>query len=148
MVCLGNICRSPVAEGIMREKALQYNLAISVDSAGTSGWHDGSEPDKRSMTNAFKNGIDISKQKSRKVIPSDFEFFDKIYAMDEENYQNLLKICPPAFQNKIKMILNETYPNKNLSVPDPYYTSDGFDEVFNLLNEACEIIALRLVNQK
>ena len=144
MVCLGNICRSPVAEGILRKKALENNLSITIDSAGTSGWHDGEQPDTRSIKNALKNEVDISQQKSRKVVPADFDLFDKIYAMDESNYNNLILSCPSKHQNKIKMILNESHPKKNLSVPDPYYTIDGFDEVFELLNEACDVIVKKI----
>jgi len=144
MVCLGNICRSPVAEGIMKGKANKYRLVIAVDSAGTSGWHDGSLPDERSMKNAKGHGINISDQKSRRVLLSDFDLFDVIYAMDNQNYKNLLKLAPEGLQHKVKMILNETHPNQNLDVPDPYYTEDGFDEVYQLLNDACERIALNL----
>ena len=144
MVCLGNICRSPVAEGIMKEKAKKYRLNIAVDSAGTSGWHDGAAPDTRSMKNAKQHGINISDQKSRRVMLSDFDLFDVIYAMDTQNYKNLLSLAPSAMQYKVKMILNESHPNQNMDVPDPYYTEDGFDEVYQLLNDACDNIALNI----
>lgn len=147
MVCLGNICRSPVAEGVMKGKAFKYELNIQVDSAGTSGWHDGELPDSRSIANAKENGINISNQRSRKVIPSDFEEFDIIYAMDETNYQNLIHMSPEKHHHKIKMILNEPYPDQNKSVPDPYYGNDGFQLVFDLLNEACEEIAKNLMKE-
>ena len=104
MVCLGNICRSPVAEGVMRAKAKEHVLEVEIDSAGTSGWHDGAAPDERSLTNASKNGIDISKQKSRKVVLSDFEVFDFLYAMDESNYNNLLNMASQKYHHKIKMM--------------------------------------------
>ncbi len=138
MVCLGNICRSPVAEGILKHKLEQNKLEAYVDSAGTSGWHDGEQPDERSMKNALFNGVDISNQKSRKVKLKDFEEFDYIFAMDQQNYNNLLQICPPQYQHKLNMILNLSHPGKNLSVPDPYYTTDGFQEVFDLLDNACD----------
>ncbi len=144
MVCLGNICRSPVAEGIMRSKAEEYGLNIEIDSAGTSGWHNGELPDSRSMANAKENGIDISDQGSRKVVLSDFIEFDLLYAMDESNYNNLIQMCPENFQYKVKMILNEVHPAENISVPDPYYGNDGFQLVFDLLNEACEKIVINL----
>lgn len=144
MVCLGNICRSPVAEGVMRKKALEHGLNVEIDSAGTSGWHNGNPPDSRSMENAAQNGIDISKQKSRAVVLSDFEQFDLIYAMDESNYNNLLNMAPEKYHDKIKMILNEVVPGENASVPDPYYGHDGFQLVFDLLNEACEKITIQL----
>jgi protein-tyrosine phosphatase len=146
MVCLGNICRSPVAEGIMKAKAAKYHLDLAIDSAGTSGWHDGSQPDPRSIQNAAKNKVDISKQKSRRVHLSDFELFDVIYAMDKENYNNLINLAPHGLHHKVKMILNESHPGENKSVPDPYYTEDGFDEVYTLVDEACERIALNIKN--
>lgn len=144
MVCLGNICRSPVAEGVMRAKAKEHALEVEIDSAGTSGWHDGAAPDERSIANAAENGIDISKQRSRKVVLSDFEVFDVLYAMDESNYNNLLNMAPEKYHHKIKMILNEVHAGDNRSVPDPYYGNDGFQLVFNLLDEACEKIAKNL----
>jgi protein-tyrosine phosphatase len=144
MVCLGNICRSPVAEGVMRAKAKEHVLEVEIDSAGTSGWHDGAAPDERSLINASKNGIDISKQKSRKVVLSDFEVFDFLYAMDESNYNNLLNMASQKYHHKIKMILNEVNAGDNRSVPDPYYGNDGFQLVFDLLDEACEKIAQNL----
>jgi protein-tyrosine phosphatase len=144
MVCLGNICRSPVAEGVMRAKAKEHVIEVEIDSAGTSGWHDGAAPDERSLTNASKNGIDISKQKSRKVVLSDFEVFDFLYAMDESNYNNLLNMASQKYHHKIKMILNEVNAGDNRSVPDPYYGNDGFQLVFDLLDEACEKIAQNL----
>ena len=144
MVCLGNICRSPVAEGVMRAKAKEYALEVEIDSAGTSGWHDGAAPDERSLSNAAKNGIDISKQKSRKVVLSDFDFFDVLYAMDESNYNNLLNMAPVKYHHKIKMILNEVNAGEDRSIPDPYYGNDGFQLVFDLLDEACEKIAQNL----
>lgn len=144
MVCLGNICRSPVAEGVLKHKLHQNKIEAFVDSAGTSGWHDGEQPDARSIQNAQLNGINISAQKSRKVTPNDFIEFDYIFAMDQQNYNNLLQICPPQYHNKIAIILNISYPGKNLNVPDPYYTTDGFQEVFDLLNKACDDIIHQL----
>ena len=142
MVCLGNICRSPVAEGLLKAKVKNNNnLDIYIDSAGTSGWHNGEKADLRSRKNAIKNGIDISDQRSRGVLSSDFDEFDIIYAMDESNYNNLIKMSPKQHHHKIKMILNEAYPGENMSVPDPYYGNDGFQLVFDLLNKACTIIA-------
>jgi len=141
MVCLGNICRSPLAEGILQSK-LDANF-FSVDSAGTAAYHIGELPDQRSIAVAKKNGIDISNQKARKFNIKDFIEFDIIYAMDKENYQN---ICSLAKNNtelqKVKMILDEVKPSQNLSVPDPYYGGDdGFQNVYQLLDEACEKIS-------
>jgi len=148
MVCLGNICRSPVAEGLMKLKAKEYNIDVTVDSAGTSGWHEGSAPDERSSSNALKHGIDIRSQKSRPFKKDDFEKFDIIFAMDHSNYNNILAICPSQHLNKVRMILNESMPGKNKAVPDPYYTSDGFEEVFQLLEEACDTIAKKIKNNE
>ncbi len=141
MVCLGNICRSPLAEGILQSK-LDANF-FSVDSAGTAAYHIGELPDQRSIAVAKKHGIDISNQKARKFNIKDFIEFDIIYAMDKENYQN---ICSLAKNNtelqKVKMILDEVKLSQNLSVPDPYYGGDdGFQNVYQLLDEACEKIS-------
>ena len=144
MVCLGNICRSPVAEGIMKAKSEEFDLNIYVDSAGTSGWHNGEKADSRSRKNAIENGVNISDQRSRGVILSDFEEFDILYAMDQSNYNNLINMSPERHHHKIKMILNEVYPGENMSVPDPYYGNDGFQLVFDLLNDACNTIAEKI----
>ncbi|MFY7672452.1 low molecular weight protein-tyrosine-phosphatase [Tenacibaculum sp. MEBiC06402] len=141
MVCLGNICRSPLAEGILRSKV--FTDAVTIDSAGTSGFHQGELPDPRSIAVAKSNGIDITYQRSRKFTVEDFDNFDLIYAMDQSNYQNLLDIARNKDdESKIKMILNESNPGENLNVPDPYYGGDkGFDNVFRMLDEACDVIA-------
>lgn len=141
MVCLGNICRSPLAEGILKDKIQKNNLNWIVDSAGTGGYHVGSSPDPRSIQVAALNDIDISMQRARKVRSIDFEEFDLIYAMDTYNYQDLLKQAREDEKSKIKLILNEVEPKTNQSVPDPYYGGeDGFKNVFNMINEACESI--------
>ncbi len=140
MVCLGNICRSPLAEGILKSKVLSEN--IFVDSAGTAVYHIGNQPDERSIIVAKKHGIDISKQRARKFTSADFDNFDIIYAMDESNYHDILKLSRNNSDNqKVKLILNEIHPNKNHSVPDPYYGgNEGFENVFQMLDDACEII--------
>ena len=141
MVCLGNICRSPLAEGILQSK-LDANF-FSVDSAGTAAYHIGELPDQRSIAVAKKHGIDISNQKARKFDIKDFIEFDIIYAMDKENYQNICSLAKKDVDlRKVKMILNEINPSLNLSVPDPYYGGDdGFQNVYQLLDEACEKIS-------
>ena len=137
MVCLGNICRSPLAEGILEQKIKENNLSWSVDSAGTSGWHIGEPPHRGSIDIANQNGIDISDQKARQFIRKDFEEFDLILAMDSENYKNILSLSPDKnFNKKVELILNYSHPGMNMAVPDPYYTG-GFDKVFDLLEEAC-----------
>jgi protein-tyrosine phosphatase len=143
MVCLGNICRSPLAEGIMKSKAKKYNLEIEIDSAGTAAYHAGEMPDPRSMEVAAKNGIDLSDQRARKFHPIDFDTFDKIFAMDRYNFSDLAVQARNGEDTaKIQMILNMTHPAENRDVPDPYYGGkDGFDKVYKMLDDACEIIA-------
>ena len=144
MVCLGNICRSPLAKGILQSK-LNSNSAI-IDSAGTAAYHTGNLPDIRSIKVASKNLIDISNQRARKFIIKDFDNFDVIFVMDEENYINIRSLSRNQSDlSKVKMILNEINPNLNESVPDPYYGGDqGFENVFKILDEACTIIAQKL----
>jgi len=140
MVCLGNICRSPLAEGILKSKLDPKSFI--VDSAGTSAYHIGEPPDYRSIAIAKKNGIDISNQSARQFIASDFNDFDLIYAMDRENYQNICSLSKNKSDLvKVKLILNEINPSKNLSVPDPYYGgNNGFENVYKMLDEACNKI--------
>ena len=147
MVCLGNICRSPLAEGILQSKVNPDE--VSVDSAGTAAYHVGELPDTRSIEVARKYGIDLTSQRARKFTAKDFSNFDLIYAMDDHNYQNILSLAKNKLEaKKVKMILNEVHLQQNLSVPDPYYGGDqGFENVYQMLDEACEIIANRLVNQ-
>lgn len=148
MVCLGNICRSPLAEGIMKAKAKKYNIDIEVDSAGTAAYHVGELPDSRSMEVAFKNGIDLSDQRARKFQTSDFDRFDKILAMDRYNFSDLAaKARNGSDSAKIEMILNKTSPGENRDVPDPYYGGkDGFDKVYKMLDDACEVIAQEIAS--
>jgi protein-tyrosine phosphatase len=140
MVCLGNICRSPLAEGILKSKSIAHNFF--VDSAGTAAYHIGKKPDERSILVAKKHGIAIDKQRARKFSSDDFDDFDIIYVMDESNFHDILKLSRNNSDKiKVKLILNETHPNKNNSVPDPYYGgNEGFENVFQMLDEACEII--------
>jgi len=143
MVCLGNICRSPLAQGILESK-VDANK-VFVDSAGTSGWHDGKYADSRSIEVAEKNGLDITNQRSRKFIQEDFDRFDLIYAMDKSNYKNIIALARSVEdEQKVKMILNEIAPNDK-DVPDPYYGGkNGFVDVYNMLDEACDIIASKI----
>lgn len=143
MVCLGNICRSPLAEGILKEKIKKAGLDWQVDSAGTSGWHSGELPDKRSVMTASKYGIDITDQRSRKVRSIDYEEFDLIFAMDIQNYKDLQSLASKEETEKIKLILNEIYPEEHRSVPDPYWDDNGFEKVYQMLDEACEMIVQR-----
>lgn len=144
MVCLGNICRSPLAEGILKSKV---NLQdFFVDSAGTSAFNQGELPDYRSILIAEKYGIDITNQRSRPFKISDFDNFDIIYAMDKSNYINILDFArDETDRQKVKLILTEVNLHQKLEVPDPYHESEqGFEHVFKMLDEACEIIANKL----
>jgi len=146
MVCLGNICRSPLAEGILKSKINGQH--VFVDSAGTGAWHSGELPDKRSIAVAKKNGIDLSDQRARLFLVEDFDRFDHIYVMDQSNYKNVCRLAPDEeAMNKVQLILNEIHPDQNREVPDPYYGGDsGFDHVFQMLNEACDIIKQKIEN--
>ena len=139
MVCLGNICRSPLAEGILKSKSKN----IYVDSAGTASYHIGKKPDSRSIEIGLKHNIDISNQKARQFSSDDFSKFDKIYVMDNDNYSKIISLAKNQEEiDKVDLILNEIYPNEFMSVPDPYYGGDqGFINIFNLLDKACEKIA-------
>ena len=144
MVCLGNICRSPLAEGLLKSK-VDSDL-VYVDSAGTGGWHVGELPDSRSIEVARVNGLDISDQKCRKFIKQDFDDFDWIYVMDKSNYSDVMALAKTEAEgSRVAMILNESAPDINEEVPDPYYGGDhGFQHVYELLDDACEQIAKRL----
>jgi len=144
MVCLGNICRSPLAEGILVSKL--DPTKFEVDSAGTAGYHVGELPDRRSITTAKQHGIDITYQRSRKFIKNDFQTFDYIFAMDQSNYTNILALAKTEEDHaKVHMILNQISPNSNAEVPDPYYGGDqGFENVYQMLDKACDIFAAKL----
>lgn len=145
MVCLGNICRSPLAEGILKSK-INTNI-IHVDSAGTGGWHVGQLPDARSIEVARKYGIDLTDQRCRKFSVLDFDNFDLIYVMDQSNYYDVMALArTEGDKTKVQFILNEIHANENLEVPDPYYDGDaGFENVFQMLDKACEMIAVKLI---
>lgn len=144
MVCLGNICRSPLAEGILKSKV--DPTLISVDSAGTGGWHVGELPDPRSIDIAKKHGLDITDQRAKKFSTYDFEIYDYIFVMDNSNYNDVLQLSKnEAEAKKVHLILDEIFPGENVDVPDPYYGgSSGFDKVYKMLDEACTKIAARL----
>jgi protein-tyrosine phosphatase len=145
MVCLGNICRSPLAEGILASKLPKDKF--TVDSAGTGSWHIGHSPDERSIAVAKKNKISISNQKGRQFSKTDFDAFDYIYVMDNSNYEDVLKLAENQQQKeKVQLILNELFPNEKVDVPDPYFgLPNGFEIVYNMLDEVCEIIAKKLI---
>lgn len=141
MVCLGNICRSPLAEGLLASKVDSEN--IEVDSAGTADYHIDHSPDKRSIAIANKHKLDISQQKGRQFVSEDFDRFDYIYVMDNSNYENVIKLArSEKDKRKVNLILNKIFPKENVDVPDPYYGGDdGFKNVYDMLDEATSIIA-------
>jgi protein-tyrosine phosphatase len=138
MVCLGNICRSPLAEGILQQRAWEAGLNWSVESAGTNGYHEGEPPHRLSQKVAKLNGIDISLQRSRKFLDTDFESFDMIYAMAGDVIDEMRWIAGKKFQDqKVDLLLNVLYPGQNRDIPDPWYgTEPGYHDVFNLLDKA------------
>jgi protein-tyrosine phosphatase len=146
MVCLGNICRSPLAEGIMRAKIEKYHLQADVDSAGFESFHTGDAPDYRAIKTARQYGIDISGIRSRLFRKSDFNIFDRIYVMDSSNFQDVKSVSENNAQMlKVEYILNCIDPGANKAVPDPYYGGeDGFEKVYQLLDKATEYIAQEL----
>ena len=147
MVCLGNICRSPLAEGILASKLPKNKF--KVDSAGTGSWHIGHKPDDRSIAVAKKNKINISNQKGRQFNKSDFDSFDYIYVMDNSNYDTVIEIAENLEQKqKVKLILDELFPNEKVDVPDPYFgLPNGFQIVYNMLDEVCNAIATKLIDK-
>lgn len=147
MVCLGNICRSPLAEGILASKLPENKF--KVDSAGTGSWHIGHKPDERSVAEAKKNKINISNQKGRQFSKSDFDAFDYIYVMDNSNYNTVIELAENLEQKqKVKLILDELFPNEKVDVPDPYFgLPNGFQIVYSMLDEVCDAIAIKLINK-
>lgn len=142
MVCLGNICRSPLAEGILQDKAFKAGLNWSVKSAGTNSFHIGDCPHPLSQKVAKLHGIDISKQRARRFVAEDFEIYDKIYALAGDVMNDIGYIAKNKFDGaKIELLMNELYPGRNLDVPDPYYGGEsGYHEVYELLDKICDEI--------
>ncbi|MEL6941639.1 MAG: low molecular weight protein-tyrosine-phosphatase [Bacteroidota bacterium] len=139
MVCLGNICRSPLAEGILKQKVAERQLNWEVDSAGTGAWHVGELPDPRSISTARKHSLDITDQRARQFQAKDLKEYDLILAMDVSNYRNILQLDQEnLYKNKVKMIMNYLHPQGNISVPDPYWDDNGFEQVYEMLDKACE----------
>ena len=140
MVCLGNICRSPLAEGILQAKAAAAGLNWQIDSAGTNGYHVGESPHPLSQKVAKINGIDISRQRARRFRAADFEEFDLIYAMAEDVIDEMKSIARHRFDSaKVDLLMNVLHPGKNLDVPDSWYgTEPGYHEVFAMISQACD----------
>jgi len=142
MVCLGNICRSPIAEGILQDKAWKAGLNWAVESAGTNGYHTGEPPHQLSIKVAKENGIDISNQRSRRFIADDFEQYDLIYAMAGDVLEDIKRISRNKFDaTKVDLFLNEVYPGEDRDVPDPWYgTEKDFHEAYAIIDHACKKI--------
>lgn len=139
-VCLGNICRSPMAEGILRFKLKERGIHAMVDSAGIGGWHAGENPDKRAIQTMRNHGIDISNLIARQFVKNDFDQFDIILAMDESNLEDILSLTSNTdHRGKVKLMLSYLPHKKIKSVPDPWYGNlDGFENVYQMLNESCD----------
>ena len=148
MVCLGNICRSPLAEGILKSKVDESQ--VFVDSAGTGDYHINDTPDPRSIAIAKKNKLDITYQRGRQFKVEDFDKFDRIYVMDNSNFRDVISLARNDDDRaKVQLILNEIFPAENVDVPDPYYGGDhGFENVYQMLDEACDKIAEQLKDEQ
>ena len=148
MVCLGNICRSPIADGLLRRKVKENNLNILVDSAGTAAYHIGKTPDSRMCSTAEEFGTNIKNLVARKLTINDFDDFDIIYAMDDANRQNILSLARNnSDRKKVRLILDELDSNSNLSVPDPYYGSlEDFKAVYELVEKVTSVIITKIKN--
>jgi len=142
MVCLGNICRSPLAEGILQDKAFKRGLTWSIESAGTNGYHTGEPPHKLSQKVAKLNGINISNQRSMRFTATDFDVYDKIFSMAADVTGEMRRIAGNKFDaSKVELLTNELFPGENVDVPDPWYGPEpGYHEVYKLIDNACEAI--------
>ena len=147
MVCLGNICRSPLAEGLLASKLPSDRFRVS--SAGTGDYHCGKQPDARSVAIAHKKGLDITMQRARQFTGSDFDDYDYIYVMDGSNLDAVLRLAPnEAAKAKVSLILEDLFPGENVDVPDPYFgLENGFETVYEMLDEVCDIIAAKLLQK-
>lgn len=145
MVCLGNICRSPLAEGILQHKSRQAGLNWTVESAGTNRYHIGEAPHPLSQKVALLHGIDISQQRARRITGADFERYDKIYALAGNVIVDMQSLARQQYQpGKVDLLMNELHPGSNMDVPDPYYGAEpGYHEVFKMIGEACDSIISR-----
>jgi protein-tyrosine phosphatase len=150
MVCLGNICRSPLAEGILQDKAFKAGLGWSVESAGTNSYHKGEPPHPLSQKVARIHGIDICKQRARRFVAEDFDRFDKIYALANDVMDEIRRIAKNKFDpSKADLLMNEIFPGQNIDVPDPWYGPEpGYHETYKLIDEACEAIVEKALRQQ
>ena len=137
--CMGNICRSPTAEGVMRAKLKAAGLAVEVDSAGTHGYHAGEPPDERAQAHAARRGYDLSPLRARQLVAADFTRFDLVLGMDADNIARAERLCPPGERHRLKLLLSYAPQAARPDVPDPYYGGEaGFEEVLNLVEAACD----------
>ena len=149
MVCLGNICRSPLADGVLRHKVKERNLPWVVDSAGTASYHIGSPPDPRMVKTASKHGVDIGFLRARQFTSEDFNAFDRILVMDKSNYANVLNLASNQEDiNKVMFLMDYLNPMQQKEVPDPYYgAQEDFDVVYKLVDEATDAILIKESNE-
>ena len=145
-VCLGNICRSPMAEGILRSKAAERGVSLEIDSCGTADYHVGESPDKRAVSCMKDNGIDISSLRGRQFGKEDFDNYDRIFVMDKENYKNVMDLAPTnEHKGKVDLYLNLSHPGENRVVPDPWFGGpEGFDHVYEMLSEAANAFLIEI----
>lgn len=150
MVCLGNICRSPLADGLLRRKVEENQLDVVVDSAGTSAYHSGEAPDKRMILTANNRGTSIDFLRARTFVKSDFKEFDLIYVMDKSNMSDVLELSVNESDTaKVKLILNESDPGSDAEVPDPYFGGlEGFEQVYDILDKATDSIIEKIKNKQ
>jgi protein-tyrosine phosphatase len=149
-VCAGNICRSPLGEGVLRHQAAGRGIAhlIETESAGTGGWHQGDPPDRRSITVARRHGIDISRQSARQLRLGDFNSFDLIFAMDRDNLRNIVRLAPHDSSADIHLFM-DFVAGTSRDVPDPYYGDDSdFEAVFAMIDEGCRALLDTLMNKR
>lgn len=140
-VCMGNICRSPTAQGVFRRLVREVGLEhiVEIDSAGTHAYHLGEPPDLRAQETARRRGIDLGDLRARRVEPEDFTYFDYVLAMDQDNYLSLSAICPPGYERRLNLLMDYAPQIRTREVPDPYYGGEsGFERVFDMLEAASE----------
>lgn len=140
-VCMGNICRSPTAEGVFEHLVQQYALSdqVEIDSAGTHAYHIGEPPDRRAQESALNRGINLSTQRARRVQADDFEYYDYVLAMDNDNLAHLIEICPSGQRGKVELFLKYAAHAEEQEVPDPYYgAAEGFERVLDMIESASD----------
>ena len=149
MVCLGNICRSPMAEGIVRAEFERNGIKAQIDSAGTAAYHIGEGADERAQNELRKHGIDISKERAQRFIAVNFKEYNRIFAMDEQNYKDIISQARTQEESdKVSLFMDLVYPNKNISVPDPYYGGvEGFSQVYKMIKLSAEELTKEYINK-